>query len=55
MFREVIVVHNLKEVTSAQVLAHVWETQVTQIYSGGSRMSTQVAAVNPNTRKLEEK
>lgn len=55
MFREVIVVHNLKEVTSAQVLAHVWETQVTQIYSGGQRMSTQVAAVNPSTGKLEEK
>jgi HSP20 family molecular chaperone IbpA len=55
VFREVIVVHNLKEVTSAQVLAHVWETQVTQIYSGGSRMSTQVAAVNPDTGKLEEK
>lgn len=55
VFREVIVIHNLKEVTSAQVLAHVWETQVTQIYSGGSRMSTQVAAMNPNTHKLEEK
>eukprot|EP01006_Ploeotia_vitrea_P043062 TRINITY_DN66689_c2_g1_i1.p1 TRINITY_DN66689_c2_g1~~TRINITY_DN66689_c2_g1_i1.p1 ORF type:complete len:585 (-),score=325.36 TRINITY_DN66689_c2_g1_i1:63-1817(-) len=55
VFREVIVVHNLKEVTSNQVLAHVWETQVTQIYSGGQRMSTQVAAVNPSTGKLEEK
>jgi len=55
VFREVIVVHNLKEVTSAQVLAYVWDSQVTQIYSGGARMSTQVAAVNPNTGKLEEK
>ena len=55
VFKEVIVVHNLKEVTSAQVLAHVWENQVTSIYSGGNRMSTQVAAVNPETGKLEEK
>jgi hypothetical protein len=37
------------------VLAYVWDSQVTQIYSGGARMSTQVAAVNPNTGKLEEK
>jgi HSP20 family molecular chaperone IbpA len=54
-FREVIVVHNLKEVTSAQVLAHVWAMQVTQIYTGGQRMSTQVGAINPQTGKLEER
>ncbi len=45
-FREVIVVHNFKDVTSVHVLEHLWDTQVTQIYkaSGGATMRTHVAA-----------
>jgi HSP20 family molecular chaperone IbpA len=43
-FREVIVVHNFKDVTSASVLEHLWDTQVTQIYNGGGTMKTHVAA-----------
>lgn len=51
-FREVIVVHNLKEVDSQEVLDHLWTTQVTQIYGSGSIQKTKVAAVNLETSKL---
>jgi len=54
-FREVIVLHNLKEVESEDVLQHLWLTQVTQIYGSGRVQTTQVAAVNSNTGELEEK
>ena len=54
-FREVIVLHNLKEVESEDVLQHLWRTQVTQIYGSGRIQATQVAAVNSNTGELEEK
>jgi HSP20 family molecular chaperone IbpA len=54
-FREVIVVHNLKEVDSVDVINHLWETQVTQIYGSGSVMKTRVAAINPTNNQLEEK
>lgn len=54
-FREVIVVHNLKEVESQQVLDYLWETQVTQIYGSGSIQRTKVAALNPKTGVLQEK
>jgi HSP20 family molecular chaperone IbpA len=54
-FREVIVVHNLKEVESQDVLDYLWETQVTQIYGSGSIQRTKVAATNPKTQVLQEK
>ncbi|CAD8098459.1 unnamed protein product [Paramecium sonneborni] len=55
-FREIIVVHNLKEVETAEILQHVWTTQVTQIYStGGSIQRTKVAATNPRKNELQEK
>lgn len=54
-FREVIVIHNFKEVEGQDILDHIWETQVKQIYSDGSTQQTLVAAKNPMTGKLEEK
>ena len=51
-FREVIVVHNLKEVDTREVLDHLWQTQVTQIYGSGNIQKTKVAAVNPETSIL---
>lgn len=54
-FREVIVLHNLKEVESEDVLQHLWCTQVTQIYGSGRIQTTQVAAENSITGELEEK
>ena len=54
-FREVIVIHNFKEVENQEILDHIWDTQLTQIYSNGSEQHTRVAAKNPMTGKLEEK
>jgi len=55
IFREIIVIHNLKEVESQEILEHIWQNQVTQIYGNGSTQKTKVAAVNPITGVLEEK
>ncbi|CAD8130583.1 unnamed protein product [Paramecium sonneborni] len=55
-FREIIVVHNLKEVETAEILQHVWTTQVTQIYStGGSIQRTKVVAINPRKMNFARK
>lgn len=54
-FREVIVVHNLKDVTSTSVFHHIWKSQVTGIYQGGQDLCTKVAAINPSTGSLEER
>lgn len=54
-FREVIVIHNFKEVESEEILNYIWEIQVKQIYEKGSVQKTVVAALNPLTSKLEEK
>lgn len=54
-FREVIVIHNLKEVETQDVLEYLWNTQVTQIYGSGKPQNTKVAATNPATGLLEEK
>ena len=54
-FREVIVVHNCKEVIDEDTLHHVWETQVTAIYGSGTAQSTLVAASHPTDGKLVEK
>ena len=54
-FREVIVVHNCKEVIDEDTLRHVWETQVTAIYGSGTPQSTLVAALDPTTGHLIEK
>ena len=54
-FREVIVIHNFKEIESQEILDHIWETQVRQIYQSGNEQQTKVAAKNPLTGKLEEK
>ena len=35
-FREVIVIHNFKEVESEEILSHIWNNQVMEIYSVGS-------------------
>ena len=32
-FREVIVIHNFKEVENQDILSHIWETQVKQIFA----------------------
>ncbi|CAG9331347.1 unnamed protein product [Blepharisma stoltei] len=54
-FREVIVVHNLKDVENKEVIDHIWETQVTQIYGSGSSLKTRVAAISSKTGDLVEK
>ncbi|CAD8187620.1 unnamed protein product [Paramecium octaurelia] len=54
-FREIIVIHNLKEVESPEILEHVWSTQVTQIYQNGSIQRTKVASINPINHQLQEK
>ena len=54
-FREVIVIHNFKEVESQEILDHIWETQVKDIYPEGHVQTTMVAATNPMTGILEEK
>ncbi|EAR86836.1 50S ribosome-binding GTPase (macronuclear) [Tetrahymena thermophila SB210] len=54
-FREIIVIHNLKEVESSEILEHVWQTQVTQIYNSGSIQKTKVAARCSETNQLLEK
>lgn len=54
-FREVIVVHNCKEVVDPKILEHVWDTQVTSIYAVGTMQETRVAANNPVTGILEDK
>jgi len=54
-FKEVIVIHNFKEVESQDILQHIWQNQVMAIYPEGSEQSTLVAAKNPLTGKLEEK
>ncbi|KAL1510272.1 hypothetical protein AB1Y20_006594 [Prymnesium parvum] len=54
-FREVIVVHNCKEVIDEDTLRHVWETQVTAIYGQGTPQNTKVAAVDLVTHQLVEK
>lgn len=54
-FREVIVIHNFKEVEGQDILEHIWETQVKQIYSDGLTQQTLVAAKNPLNGRLEEK
>mmetsp|Transcript_8902 Transcript_8902/g.8881 ORF Transcript_8902/g.8881 Transcript_8902/m.8881 type:complete len:135 (+) Transcript_8902:229-633(+) len=54
-FREVIVVHNLKDVENKEVIDHIWETQVTQIYGSGSSLKTRVAAISNKTGDLVEK
>ena len=45
----------LKEVESQNILDHIWQTQVEQIYSEGTSQTTLVAAMNPITNRLEEK
>jgi len=54
-FREVIVVHNCKEVIDEDTLRYVWETQVTAIYGSGTPQTTLVAATDPATNTLVEK
>lgn len=54
-FREVIVIHNFKEVESQEILDHIWETQIKDIYPEGSVQKSMVAAMNPITGRLEEK
>ena len=54
-FREVIVVHNCKEVIDEDTLRHVWETQVTAIYGSGTPQTTLVAALDPSSGTLVEK
>ena len=54
-FREVIVVHNCKEVIDDATLRHVWETQVTAIYGSGTMQHTKVAAIDAMTETLVEK
>ena len=51
VFREVIVVHNLKEVTDAETLQAVWTRQIADI--AGTAQHTQIAAVNPCSGKVE--
>jgi len=55
VFREVIVIHNCKEVVDEDTLRHVWESQVTGIYSRGTMQNTKVAAEDPLHGKLTEK
>lgn len=54
-FKEVIVIHNFKEVEGEEILDHIWKTQVMAIYPEGSEQTTLVAARNPATNELEER
>lgn len=53
VFREVIVIHNLKEVTDAETLQSVWTRQIADI--AGTPQHTEVAAVNPCSGKVESR
>uniref|UniRef100_A0A7S2U4D3 G domain-containing protein n=1 Tax=Lotharella oceanica TaxID=641309 RepID=A0A7S2U4D3_9EUKA len=56
-FQEIIVIHNFKDVTSVEVLEHLWKTQVTQLYSGGggATIRTSVAALDSRTEQLDDR
>ncbi|KRX05357.1 P-loop containing nucleoside triphosphate hydrolase [Pseudocohnilembus persalinus] len=54
-FREIIVIHNLKEVESQEILEHAWENQVTQIYKNGMKQQTKVAAYDAQSEQVIEK
>ena len=50
-----IVIHNFKEVESEEILEHIWNTQVKDIYPEGSEQKTLVAAKDPLSSMLLEK
>lgn len=54
-FKQLIVVHNFKEIESQEILDHLWETQAPKFFGKGVFMKSKVAAVNPITGKSQEK
>ena len=54
VFQEVIVVHNCKTVMEAEVMQHVFESQIMHVYGKGKAQTTRIAAVNRLTGELEE-
>ena len=54
VFQEVIVVHNCKTVMEAEVMQHIFESQILHVYGKGKMQTTRIAAVNPHTGELEE-
>ncbi|CAD8199059.1 unnamed protein product [Paramecium pentaurelia] len=53
-FKEIIVIHNLKDITNPNLIQHVWSVQIEKILEGNIQKST-VEAINPFTNQLEEK
>ncbi|CAD8186951.1 unnamed protein product [Paramecium octaurelia] len=53
-FKEIIVIHNLKDITNPNLIQHVWSVQIEKILEGNIQKST-VEAMNPFTNQLEEK
>lgn len=54
-FKQLIVVHNFKEIENQEILDHLWETQAPKFFGKGVFMKSKVAAVNPITGKSQEK
>ena len=54
VFQEVIVVHNCKTVMEAEVMQHIFESQIMHVYGKGKLQTTRIAAVNRLTNELEE-
>lgn len=53
--KEIFIIHNLKEIQSQEILDHIWESQVTQIFGNGSFHMTKISGFNPINEKLQEK
>ena len=54
VFKEVIVVHNCKTVMEAEVMQHIFESQIMHVYGKGKMQTTRIAAVNRLSGELEE-
>lgn len=53
VFREIIIIHNLKEINDNETLSTVWNRQIAAF--AGTSQSTQIAARNPVNGKIEHK
>ena len=48
-----IVVHNCKMVMEAEVMAHIFESQIAHVYGKGKLQTTRIAALNRESGELE--
>lgn len=54
-FKQLIIVHNFKEVENQEMLDHLWETQVEKIFGRGNFAKSKVSTINPINGKYQEK